>query len=256
MKHFLFLCFVLTALMLSNATYAQKKQKPFEGTITYDVNYTGENASVSPVMVAMMPTTYIYKAKGNKVYCEFIMMGGAAATSTIIYDGDAKKMYTIMKMMDTAIAVVFTYEESQKYSDSIYKNDPKSSFKKLNDTKIIAGYTCKNGLYTHPKMDSLHSMITDTVWYNEELYSPAMKLLPSAETNQMAPGLVAETVTYMQIPSLKKQISLKLTQRLKKVKKEKIPDSIFEIPKGVKIMTMKEVKEMNKKDSKKDEDKK
>jgi len=254
MKHILFLSFVLTTLMLSNATYAQNKKEPFEGTLTYNVTYTSETP-VPPAFLAVMPATITYKAKGNKTFCSALTLGGALAECDI-FDSDAKKIFFIIKQMDSTIVIVQSLEEMQKMADSISKNAPKPSFKKLNGTKVIAGYACKTGLYTHTNPDSLNSLTTDTLWYNENLYLPGIMMIQDIAFHQIVPGFVVDSYLYLSNTIYNKHNFLKQTQRIKEIKKEKIPDSVFELPKGVKVMTMREYKEFKKKNSEKDEDKK
>ncbi|HNW70083.1 MAG TPA: hypothetical protein PKI01_06755 [Bacteroidales bacterium] len=134
-------------------SYAQKK---FKGIVNYTIAYSG---TIDPATAAQQPKAMILSIYENKQKMN-IPMG--PVNIDIITDGDAKTSTTLLDIMGEKKYYKMTTEEIEK---QISENpEPVITYKE--ETKTVAGYTCKKAEYSETKDDEKSTTI---VYYTEDL---------------------------------------------------------------------------------------
>ncbi len=187
-------------------------QKTFEGTIKYKIEYN-EIPDEMAGYESMLAKEMIIKIKGNKSRTE---QSTAMGTSVNIADGNKKTVTTLMNMMGNKIAIVMTEEEVNK------KNNTKTTSKitYTSETKKIAGYNCKKAIV--PASNDDDKM---TIYYTDKINPPKI--------GEIYKGLKGFPLQY----EMKDQ-GLEMTVTATEIKKEKVADSEFIVPKDYEITTM------------------
>lgn len=218
-----FLKFMMVAAIIMGLS-AAASAKDFKGIITYKISYPGMD--IDPSMAAMMPKMATLAIKGNMSRLEISM--GQMGSQIQITNGDEKSVTTCLDMMGQKIYYV---ESGEELMDD--KPDPeKIKVEMTDETKEIAGYTCKKVIIT--STESGEEMVF-TVFFTDEI--------GSAELNFDNP-------LFDQIPGamLEFEIETGPGQRMKmeavSVKKSNVSDSEFEVPEGFEKRTSAEIKQM------------
>lgn len=156
MKKVLNITALVIALLVvfSSNTFAQKK---FKGIITYAMSYSGEIDAATAAQQPKTMTLSIYENKSRMT----IPLG--PVTLELITNGDSKTLITLLDLMGDKKYYKMTTEEIEKE----IAEDPKPEIKYLEETKTIAGYTCKKAEYSTTDEDGNTS--TTIVYYTEEL---------------------------------------------------------------------------------------
>ena len=243
MKNFLLFSFLLFSIIFSNATYSQKTNKSFEGTITYENTYLCDDKRIDLQFLNMLPKTQTFFIKGDKAK---LIVENIGIGNSIIADGNAKIKYQLEYIADSIIAIKYIESdlvEMQKKQDSIISKQIKTDVKYTNDKKTIAGYECFSAIITASHING--SVSNDTVWFNEEMFSTGMNLIIENPLN--IKGSQMEFSSKMEIP-LNAQgdiASIIIFSKVKEITKKKISDEVFEIPKKCKVIAVKEyIKQM------------
>lgn len=110
-----------------------------EGVINYEVTYpnSGKNESI----IAMMPSTMIYKFKDNKTCAELTGNMGVFGTS-LISDFESKTLYQTFKVLGKKFGSTL----HQKEVNEAIAKEPKMEIVYSKETKQIAGYNCKKAI--------------------------------------------------------------------------------------------------------------
>lgn len=148
------LVIVMTVSLIAGInSYAQKK---FKGIVNYTIAYSG---TIDPATAAQQPKAMILSIYENKQKMN-IPMG--PVNIDIITDGDAKTSTTLLDIMGEKKYYKMTTEEIEK---QIAENPaPVITYKE--ETKTVAGYTCKKAEYSETKDDETS---TTVVYYTEDL---------------------------------------------------------------------------------------
>jgi len=199
-----------------------QKTKAFQGTITYDITYTGAN--ITPAEKAQLPVTSTVTVKDCKTKTEMVT---GPVTQAAITDGATKSEIVLIDYMGTKYALKLSTAE-------ISEGMAKATMPKVTltpDTKVIAGFTCKKAILTTVQEDS--SITKDTIYYTEEIGCSDLNF---SSTFKDIPGAILEYTEYIA------QIEATSVYKAKEVKKSKISDNIFLIPSDYQEVTKEEFK--------------
>lgn len=212
---------LLVVFFFTSSVNAQKT-KTFQGTISYDITYTG--ATMSPAEKAQLPTTSTVTIKDCKTKTEMVT---GPVTQAAITDGTTKTETVLIDYMGTKYALKLTAAEISEGMEKVTM--PKVEI--TQDTKVIAGFTCKKAILTTVLEDS--SMIKDTIYYTEEIGCSDLNF---SSTFKDVPGAVLEYTEYIA------QMEATSVYVAKEVKKSKISDNVFLIPSDYTEVTKEEFK--------------
>lgn len=215
----LFISFIIT---LNNNLFSQKKQKPFTGIIIYSLTYEGYEPSQS----AQMPSTskvYISESK-QKTYVDM----GMQSISTII-DGEKESMIVILDLMGQKYIIKKNKEDIDKSKGT----GTKPEIKYFDETKKIAGYTCKKAIITE-KNEKTSEESTIVIWYSDEISSNE-KINFATDYEGLKGYPLSTELTVGKL----KNITIAT-----EVKKSKVADTEFLLPSDGKVLTEEEIKKM------------
>jgi GLPGLI family protein len=208
--------FILVGLLVSACKYANPKFIN-EGVIEYDAKVVNEDHP----MAGLMPNKMSVKFKNDLFAAEMSVMG--VFNTVFITDPKKKTLTTLVKMFDVKQACI--EEEKALVAES---NNYKLDLKETNETKIIAGYTCKKVIATMADDPS----IKFDVYYTDELNVTAPNFSnPYSKIN----GMLMEYRL--------KKFDIEMTFTAKGVTKEEIPNESFELPAYYKVISKKEMDE-------------
>lgn len=143
---------ILTVIVLS----AVAGPKPFEGVVTYKITYPGNKFSDS--QMAMFPKVMTITIKGDKAKSEIQTPMGAQIEITNYAE---KSKVGLINMMGQKYALPETFEQISEEM----KDEPVPEVQKTDETKTIAGYTCKKAIVT---VNDNGTKTTYEVWYSED----------------------------------------------------------------------------------------
>jgi GLPGLI family protein len=219
MKNSLKTVIVMMAILIaySSSVFAQKKAKPFKGTITYGLEYSGEG--LEPAQLAQMPKEEVIKVYENLTLTE-------QSPATIITNGDLKKVSVIIDLSSYGMKKYLIV----KKEDDVEKDYKGTDIKYFEDSKEILGYKTKKAIITAPVKEDEEDGSSGkiVVYYTEEL--------GGAEVNfgsQMFHGLKGVALEFE--ASTKKMTIKGLA---KTVEKGKVKETDFLIPTGCTETTM------------------
>ncbi len=191
-------------------------QKGFEGTIKYKIEYNNLPDEMAGYE-SMLAKEMIITIKGNKSKTE---QNAAMGATTSITDGAKKTITTLMNVMGNKVAIVTTEEELNKKNA---ENPQKITY--VSGTKKIVGYDCKKAQVSDNNGEG--SM---EIYYTDKIQPPKI-----GTTYQ---GLKGFPLQYGM-----KNKGIEMTFTATEVKKEKIADSEFTIPKDYEITTMEKLQQ-------------
>ncbi len=151
MKSLFVLCFALVAVTFS------ANAQGFKGIITYSMSYSGNIDAATAAQQPKLMTVYIMlnKAKMN------LALG--PVTLDVVTDGDKKESITMIDMMGEK--KYFRSNQAEIETEATKNGAPVIRY--LDETKVIAGYTCKKAEYVTKDEDDKETVTT--VYYCEEL---------------------------------------------------------------------------------------
>ena len=138
MKKALLICSILICGVLFGAINAIAG-KPFEGVITMKITYPDSKFSES--QLAMAPKSFTISIKGSKSRTDMQMSGMNTVTIT---DYTEKSSVSLINMMGQKYAIKQTMAEIEKENAAAGTTSVELS----DETKVIAGYTCKKAVVT------------------------------------------------------------------------------------------------------------
>lgn len=196
----------------------------FEGKIVYKINVKG---NFSPQEKMMLPSEAVVYSKGEKTRME-MSMGFGMNTTTI---SNSKTGYTVslMNILGSKYAIEAKDKEADKETEEYIKN---TKVEVTNETKIIAGYTCKKAIIylTDPKSKEVTQL---EVWFTKEL----------DVDNVYVNGPFQKIEGAMLEFSLEQQ-GMNMNFQAQQVSKESVDIKLFEVPDGYKKMTQQELMKM------------
>ena len=219
MKKTIFFIAILFCAFFLNMNYGTSG-KPFEGVITFKITYPDNKFSES--QMAMFPKILTVSIKGTKSRTDLQMSG----MNTIeITDYTEKTKVKLLNMMGQKYAIQETAEEIE----AEMKNESQGEVQLSNETKTIAGYTCKKAIVT---VNDDGSKTTYEVWYSEEFGSTNVNF-----DNPLYKDIKGVLLEFSMItPQFTMQFSAV------SVEKQSIPSKEFEIPADYTITTKEELK--------------
>jgi hypothetical protein len=173
---------------------------------------------MDPQMIAMMPKTMKIKIKGEMSRTEISM--GSIGTSTIIFNGEDKTGFTLMDIMGQKYAIKMTADDI----DAEIAKLPETNVVITDETKEIAGYTCKKAIL---KMKGEEH----NVYFTEELGDGKINF-----SNPVFKDIKGVMLEYSY-----EENGLNMNLSAVKVEKMKVTDSEFELPEGFQIVTKSEL---------------
>lgn len=206
------------------SSFAQKDKKPFQGTITYSITYSGEN--LTPAQKAQLPASVVETIKDCKTKTE---TAAGILTITSIIDGATKSSTMLIDIGDNKFALKQTEAD---INEKLSKEPPKT-VNITQESKVISGYTCKKAIVTTTEEDG--TVINDTLYFTEEL---GCKDINFSSGYKDIPGKILQYSVY----NTEMQFSTFYT--VKEIKKSKISDNIFLIPSDYKETTEEELNKM------------
>lgn len=209
----LFVLFVFAAVKVS---FAQKAVKPFEGQITYAIEYIGE---MDPAAKAQAPTAITMYFKGTKARLE---QASAMGNVVIISDNTTKEQIVLLDMMGNKWAIKSTKEDTEK----ALAETPKATVTVTEETKTIAGLKCKKAQVTVDEK-------TEDFWFTSDLTVDKPNWnMPWSEIS----GVLME---YVQA-----QGDIKMKISATEVKKSKLKDTMFTAGSDYQVMSADEFRNM------------
>ena len=214
MKNTLKIGLVLMAIMvaISSSSFAQKKAKPFKGTITYEMKYSGEG--LDPAQIAQMP-----KEQTMKIY-ENTTLSDEDPMTTVITNGDLKKVSILVNLSSYGLKK-YVIVKKQEDVEKIHKG---TEIKYFEDTKEILGYKTKKAEITAPKGedDEEKDTVKIIAYYTEDFGSELVNF-----GDQMFHGLKGIALEFELITP---KYTMKATA--KTIEKGKVKETDFLIPTG------------------------
>ena len=206
--------FLLAVAAIQTTIVAQS----FEGTMTYDIKYTGESVAQ---FASMMPNAYTLKVKGGK--SRFSIQGGMMSSfmGDVINVSDKEVAFILMPNQKTA------YKISTKDSDS---ETAKPTVTNTGITETINGYKCTKYKVT---IKSKEGEMTSYIWASKDLNvkfpKAAMQSALSAfEGVDGFPVKVEQSMNQM-------GMSFTIIVTLKEAKKVALADADFAVPSDYKV---------------------
>ena len=219
MKKVLFITGILIFAVFFNITTALAG-KPFEGVITLRITYPDSKFSES--QLAMAPKAFTISIKGTKARTDMQMSGMNTITIT---DYTEKTSVSLINMMGQKYAIKQTTAEIDKETAAAGTTTVELS----DETKVIAGYTCKKAVVT-VNDDGLKS--TYEVYYSNELGTKMANF-----NNPIYKDIDGVLLEF----SMKTQMgNMKFTAT--SIEKKSLPGKDFEIPSDYTLTTQDELK--------------
>lgn len=219
MKKNLITAAVLLSAMLLLAGNASSI-KPFEGVITFKISYPDTKFSES--QMAMFPKVLTVSIKGAKSRTDMQMSG---MNSVEITDYIEKTSVSLINMMGQKYAIKQTAAEIE----SKIAAEGKPTVVLSDETKVIAGYTCKKVVVTMAE-NGINN--TYEAYYTSELGSKLVNF--NNPLYKDIDGVLLEFLMKSQ------QINMKFTAT--SVEKKSLPAKDFEIPSDYTLTTQDELK--------------
>jgi GLPGLI family protein len=219
MKNTLKTVVVMMAILIafSSSVFAQKKAKPFKGTITYGLEYSGEG--LEPAQLAQMPKEEVIKVYENLTLTE-------QGPATVITNGDLKKVSVIIDLSSYGMKKYLIVKKQEE----IEKDNKGTDIKYFEDTKEILGYKAKKAVITASVKEDEEegSGGKITVYYTDELGGEEVNF-----GNEMFHGLKGIALEF---EAVSKKMTIKAVA--KSVEKGKVKETDFLIPTGCTETTM------------------
>lgn len=211
--------FSIITLCLFVLTLQAQKSGSFDGTMVFDISYSGERQEM---MNSMAPSSYTYHVRDNKI--KFIMEGGmtSAMMGDILIDGDDGNSYMLKDSEEKALRF------PQKSEDE----NSEVNVEKLNETTSIQGYECtKYKVVT----STSEGDVTQMMWVTPELRIDINR--DAFQSSTAAGNLAMKKIDGMplKIESRIPMGNMRMTMTASDIKWEKIDQSEFEIPSHYKV---------------------
>lgn len=151
------IAFMAVCILGSITVSAQKAAKPFKGQITFSMKYSGD---IDAATAAQQPSVMVMSVLGNLTKTEIV---AGPVVIDIVTNGDNKTSITMFDMMGQKKYYKMTTAEI----DAKVAEGGTPEIKYLDETKVIAGYTCKKAEFITKDEDGKTN--TTVVFYCEEL---------------------------------------------------------------------------------------
>ncbi len=203
--------------LFSLQLFAQNK-KNFEGTVSFDVNISGGGSEME-MAKAFMPSGYVYSIKGENVHLKTVG-GMTQMMGTIVFNEKLNQSF----MVNDAQKMVFVFKE-ETAAETGEHVDKVPQIKKGTEPRQIAGYNCEHYIISLPEEEG---GITE-IWVSEEL---KIKMPQGSSRGLPVNEQIAQAIKGFPLAMRVDAQGLLIHMEAKEVKREKINDSLFEMPKG------------------------
>ena len=149
---------ILSSFLLVFSSHALADGKPFEGEITYNISYPESNLDAS--ILAMFPKAMTIYIKGN--FSKTVLNTEMGKTISI-FNSKEKYSVTLIDIMGQKYAIRSSTDDIK---EKIEKS-PQTQIEYLDETKEIAGYTCKKAIIT-VKDELIGTESKLSVYYSDE----------------------------------------------------------------------------------------
>jgi hypothetical protein len=219
MKKTLVICSIILVTFLFGSSSAMCG-KPFEGVITYKITYPDSKFSES--QLAMFPKVLTVSIKGTKSRTDLAMSG---MNTVEITDYTEKTSVSLINMMGQKYAIKQTTAEIEAKN----AEEGKATVELTEETKVIAGYTCKKAVVT---VNDDGTKTTYEAWFCSELGSKLANF-NNPLYKDIDGGLLEFTMK-------NQEVSMKFTAS--SVEKKSLAAKDFEIPSDYTLTTQDELK--------------
>ncbi|OYU96855.1 MAG: hypothetical protein CFE21_00785 [Bacteroidetes bacterium B1(2017)] len=215
---------LLIFYFISSYTYSQTLIT--EGKLFYDITYK----NLGPEMKRnehMLPHEASFYFKNNKTRME-MGLGGIGKNSTI-YDREKKTSTILLNISGKKFALVKSDSEMVEIKKSMNLDTVQKTIKidYSNETKIIAGKTCKKAIINKTSKGITQS---SDCWYTTEI--PPFNTENDALLNEIKGFLMEYSIT---------ENGMTMVMKVKMVNPIPIEDKLFEIPPSYQLVTEKEL---------------
>lgn len=214
--------FILCAgLLLTASSLVKAGGDGFEGVIKYAIEVEGEELDAATK--AQMPSEMVMYYKESLIRMEQVSPMYSIASVSNVADGS---VIILMDMMGQKFAVKQSAEDVEKAKEDV-GDEEKPEINFLDETKEIAGYTCK-------KAEVIQNGETMEVYYTNEISVP--KNENAQNSIEGIDGMLMEFTIVQQ--------GFSMTMTVKEVKKTKVKKTMFTIPPDYEVKTMEEFQTM------------
>lgn len=214
---------ILAVVIFAANTLSMAAYDGFEGMIKYKIEYEGEGLDATTK--AQMPGEMIMYYKDDLIRSEQVSPMYSMASISNVEDGS---VIILMDFMGQKFVVKQSGEELEAAKDEAEAEEPaKPEIKYIDETKVIAGYTCK-------KAEVIQDGETMEVYYTDEIS------VPQVETAQNSiEGLDGMLMEFTIV-----QEGMTMTMSVQEVKKSKVKKHLFTIPSDYEEKSMEEFRTM------------
>jgi hypothetical protein len=210
-------------IAFSSSVFAQKKGKPFKGTVTYSLSYSGDG--VEPAELAKYPKESSIKVYENRTLTD-------QGYASFITNGDSKMVYTVI---DLSAMGAKKYLISQK-AEEVEKDNKGTQYKYSEEGKEILGFKTKKVEITPPAKedeDEEAGSMKITAYYTEDMGGEEVNF-----GNQMFHGVKGFVLEYELVTP---KITVKAVA--KTIEKGKVKETDFMIPSDCSEVTKEQFEE-------------
>lgn len=210
-------------IAFSSSVFAQKKGKPFKGTVTYSLSYSGDG--VEPAELAKYPKESSIKVYENRTLTD-------QGYASFITNGDSKMVYTVI---DLSAMGAKKYLISQK-AEEVEKDNKGTQYKYSEEGKEILGFKTKKVEITPPVKedeDEEAGSMKITAYYTEDMGGEEVNF-----GNQMFHGVKGFVLEYELVTP---KITVKAVA--KTIEKGKVKETDFMIPSDCSEVTKEQFEE-------------
>jgi GLPGLI family protein len=215
MKSFLSLSLFLTITLFASA------QAPFEGNVTAKLTAISVPEEMKG-MEAMFDQTITTSYKGDLTRTE---TGNALGQTIIITNQKTQEVTLLMDMMGQKIAMVEKMEPGDAMSVAPQLEIEGANIQMTNDTKVIAGHTCKKAIVETADQDMKFST---ELWYCTDINNPA--------GGDKIPGMMMEYEIHAE--------GIVMHYAVTQIAIKPIDTAIFAIPEGYELKSAAEMQQL------------
>ena len=209
--------FIFVSLFCGCDKIFQKNIK--EGFIDFKITYPEIEAS--NVMAGILPHEMKLMFKENKTSGEFTAGMGIFKITLITYP-ETKIVYQLMKLMSKKYAIKIDSSDLK----SLYAELPEMTVKLVDETKIIAGYKCKKAMVTFKN----NIKEEFSIYYTDEI--------GLVNSNWCTPF---HEISGVLLEYQVRKYNFEMKFSAINVVKEKIDDSVFELPSDYELISQEEM---------------
>lgn len=189
-------------------SYSYSFAQDFEGIITFSISYESLPDEMKEA-VSMLPKEQTFYIKNNK--SKFVQNSSISST-VVISDSNTKTSTVLMDAMGQKFKMTIDTDDLSEI-ENVSTDEIKIEY--VNESKTIAGYTCKKAIVLMDGFDQ------EAVFYYTEEIAP---LMLSGMEGLHLKGLPLEYIISMD--------GMTMVMKASEVKKTTVPDSTFDIPEG------------------------